>query len=471
MGRNPVRQYVSFLVAIVAISLQIMTIPGVVRAETQPQLRSYISNESEGILHLTNKIAKKELELLRLNTRFRIATTKVSKWKRWRTFLYNAGGSACSFSGITTIAAENWSTWQRPKTASRNTLKAGPTLLLIGHAIPMGGTIIEAGLDKINDIKRHRKGFSEKRTLKRVLELKSEIDGMLGERNKLIEASSSLTGIQKELAVAEGRVLKDIRDLALVEYAQFYVRARKRHISRDVAYLNAMAITGTGGFQGSLNGILSVANRRRSMAGPAGLGFLESGALIVLAPWIKKGTAKLTGKFAKKSILKKLGDMGDTTIDNLDADRTKLRDVVMKLPSQEEPRQLAKRVAIYVGESEVFRQQEAFNAAEAKKAAREWKERVLFNAAIGGPKMAWGTQLAYAGFRYYNGAPQRFSRIIANGSTCFVVGTSVWMLDTLQSRARGEIDLYTMGVQEATPIHKLQRRIKRLEELDEGLKI
>lgn len=103
---------------------------------------------------------------------------------------------------------------------------------------------------------------------------------------------------------AEGKVLRDVRDLALVEFASFYIRARKRAISRDASYINGSAIAATGGYQGSLNGMLSVINKRRMQAVPAGLGFLESGALIVLAPWINRGAAAITGKVAGKNIRK-----------------------------------------------------------------------------------------------------------------------------------------------------------------------
>ena len=86
--------------------------------------------------------------------------------------------------------------------------------------------------------------------------------------------------------------------------------------------------------------------------------------------------------------------------------------------------------------------------------------------------MAWGINLAYAGAAFPTGGGrslEQFRRIVANGSTTFVVGTSIWMLDTIQARSRGEIDLYTMGTQLATPIHKLNRRLDQLRKLNEKL--
>ena len=432
------------------------------------------SNEYDEINKLSNRILKKEVELLKLNTEFRINTTKQSKWKRWRAFGYNMAASAVSFSGITTVAWENWRTHHNFRKGNREAFITGPLLLLIGHSIVLGGIVVESGLDKMKEYKDWRKGISPGGMTKKVISLQNEIDALINEREKALQAFRHPSDRQKSFMTAEGKVLRDVRDLALVEFASFYIRARKRAISRDASYINGSAIAATGGYQGSLNGMLSVINKRRMQAVPAGLGFLESGALIVLAPWINRGAAAITGKVAGKNIRKKLGDLGDTTVKQLESDLKELKTVTARLPDPLKSKHMTHRIELYDDGQGVFEQQAVFDAAEKSKSKKEFWERVIYNSAIGGTKMAWGINLTYAGAAFPTGGGRKveqFRRIVANGSTTFVVGTSIWMFDTLQAQTRGEIDLYTMGVNQATPIHKLNRRLEMLKRLDEKLKI
>jgi len=448
-------------------------LPGT-EAEAPPVVLSgSVSADFEKSNHLANQIIRKELELLRLNTGFRILTTKQSKWKRWRTFAYNLGGAAVSFSGITTVNAENWRTWRKPARADRTVLRSGPILLLIGHCIGLSGAVIEATLDKLQEYRNYRNGLSPAAHTDKVIALKREIDDLYRQRENLLSTSNSLSADQMALASAESRVLKGIRDQGLIEYANFYVRARKRAVARDFEYLNTVGATTTGGFQGSLNGYMSVEKRDRKYAQAAGLGFLESGALIVLAPWMSKGTQMITGRVVNKRIKRKLGDIGETSLETLTADLDQLKKRRIYITQGERPSGVEKRLAAYDAARGVFDEQKLFNAGEKRKADKDWRERVFFNAIVGGTKMAWGTNLAYGGFRYAGKSvktnPRNFSKFVAIGSTPYVAGTATWMFDALQSRTRGEMDLYTMGTQQATPIHKLNRRLASIEKIEESL--
>lgn len=446
---------------------------GTASGEEPVVLSGTISADYEKSCHLADQILRKELELLRLNTGFRILTTKQGKWKRWRTFAYNMGGSAVSFSGITTICAENWRTWRKPARADRTVLRSGPILLLIGHCIGLSGAVIEGSLDKLEEYRNWRQGLSPAAHTEKVIKLKKDIDDLFNQREALLSASNSLSADQRTLASAESRVLKGIRDQGLIEYANFYIRARKRAVSRDFEYLNTIGITTTGGFQGSINGYMAVEKRDRKYAQAAGLGFLESGSLIVLAPWMSKGTQIVTGKIVGKNIKKKLGDLGDTSLEKLTSDLDDLKKKKIYTPRSDRSGDIEKRVVAYDAARGVFDQQKLFNAGEKKKGDAAWRERVFFNAIVGGTKMAWGTNLAYGGFRYAGKSvktnPRNFSKFVAIGSTNYVAGTGTWMFDALQSRARGEMDLFTMGVQQSTPIHKLNRRMASLEKIEEGL--
>lgn len=442
--------------------------------------------DMQSLITLTNEILEKEIELLQLNTDFRIATTESGWAKPWRVFSYNLLGSGAATAGITTIAAERWRTWRTPAAANRNTLKAGPTLLLISHSIIAAGVLAEATSDAIADCKQCKRGFDRKTTKKHAIELKDAIDEKLTQRDSLV---ANLAENDKALALAEGQVLRDLRDRALSEYCQFDVRAAKRKTARNVAYLNGFSAATTGGYLGSLCGLLAVANRNPRLAGPAGIGFTISGANIATGPILGRMTANVAGSLAKRRLNRDIGTFAPPEF--------KAHFDLLKKSSLQDDPNFNTRIAIYQDVDALLRRQAEMNAAEKKKADKEFIERCLFNAAIGGTKIGWGCQLANAGFGFHAGpapkAPtlpvkfggktvqvpvgkkplspsQLFSKRVAQGATTYIPGTSLWILDTVQSRTRGEMDLYTMGAQAALPHQKLNARMNELNMMQKKLK-
>lgn len=435
---------------------------------------------------LANQALQNEVEFLILNTRFRMATTDKSRLKPWRVFLYNLAGSGVATAGITTIAAERWRTWQRPATANRGALKAGPILLLTSHSIMTGSVIVEALLDAVNDCKQRKRGLDAKGTQKRAMELCAAIDRALAERDQLLSRTSSLPESERQMLAAEGVVLKDFRNMALAEYIQFHIRAKRRLGARNVSYLNQLSAATTGGYLGSLCGLLAVADRNPRLAGPAGIGFTISGANIVTGPIIGRIAGNFAAKRAKKRLDRECGKIGPVQFSE--------HITVLKSMLTAQDERLAARVSSYETADLVFKQQVQMNAAEKKKADKEFLERCAFNAAIGGTKMAWGIQLTNAGYGFKQPAPaprataraatrpssvpvkplktpaQLFAKRVAQGSTSYIPGTSLWILDTLQARLRGELDVYSLGSQSALPHQQLKNREAKLLELGDSVR-
>lgn len=274
--------------------------------DDMPALRGAQDQNPSQLDRLSNEILGYEIELLKLNTNFRMKSTDKNRIKPWRTFLYNLGGSAVATAGITTIAAERWRTWRKPATASRTALKSGPIMLLTSHSIITGGILLEATLDLLNDRRIKKSGFDPKSTKKRALELVRHIDAKLKEREALLSGLNTLSQEERALAREETPVLNDMRNAALAEYLNFHVRAKKRIASRNFAYLNGFSAATTGGYLGSLCGLLAVSCRKPRLAGPAGLGFTISGANIATGPELGRLVGNCAGSLDKRSLKKDL---------------------------------------------------------------------------------------------------------------------------------------------------------------------
>lgn len=442
---------------------------------------------------ISKSILLKEIELLKLNTRYRAESTRVSKWKPWRQAAYGLAANVVLDVGISHIAFARWKYWQRPNLATKPFLRKGPICLLIGHSILAGGVFIESGLDFINDRKTRRNGFDRKTCRQRVMTLRNDIDKLMADRDGAI-SQAGMTEPQRELYEAESKVLKDIRNCALDEYARLAARAAKWKTARNTA--NAMILTNaaTGGYIGSLGNLLAVMNRKPRLALPAGIGFITSGATIVLTAPATRFVSGFIGKREGKKERQALGGVATTAPADFDKSRAALAAIVNSGGGGVNE-DLRNRLEIYSMKNEALDSLSVLAKNEAKASDKEFVEKLIVGAATGGTKIAWGVNLAVAGSAWSNTAPrqvrnvpiringrifrvtprppktpaQMFSRRLAQGATCQVVGASLGALDVLQSRVRGEIRAHNAVKAGKAPGQILASRMKKLEEMEKKL--
>lgn len=442
---------------------------------------------------LTNKIVLKEIELLKLNTSYRIESTPQSKFKTWRQFFYNLFQYSVSNAGIDHVAYARWKTWQNPKSATKDFLLSGPIMLLVGHSIGVGGVLIEGSLDVIGDWKRKRKGFDAGTFRKKVLSGQHELDQLLSERDRLVE-TSYLSERAREVLRAEGAVLHDVRDCALSEFSRFRVRAAKWRAARDTGSVMSFAGATTGGYVGALMAIMAIANRKPKMIGPSGIGFATSGAFIVAAPVVTKLSSIAVAKLAARRTAKDIKGVRADCFQKLDEDRSKLNGLIASESMSElEASHAGERSAVYEAQSNVIGNVSTLAKGEARQANKEFVDKLIANTIIGGTKMAYGTMLMDAGFNFHvrpapkpvevpvkvGGATKKivvvpapystnstFARKIAIGATCFIPGTATGILDTIQTRAKGEIRNHRLARSGKAGLMILRKRLDSLDEME-----
>ena len=451
---------------------------------------------SADIGFLTRQVAKKEVELLRLNTNYRMQSTRVSKWKVWRTFFWNMGLFACTNAGIDHVAYARWKTWQRPATARKDFLISGPILLLTGHAIAVGGVLVESAFDLLDACKTRRRGFDSKAMQRRVAQLKLEIEKAIALRDAAIANHTELAEQDRQVLTAEGDVLRDVKDAALVEYSRFNIRASKWRAKRDTSNLMVFSQASTGGFIGSLFSLLAASNRKPKLAGTAGIGFTTSGACVVMIPLMTKLTAFLAGKDAAHRTAGILDGVNPKAPAAFDADREHLASLLASTSANGYVlKTLADRATVYQLENDVLDAQTAILAGESRQSNRDLMERTLVLGAIGGTKMGYGIQLCNAGFGFRKhpplpaitvplkfggvsrkvplpkpkGSNELFSKRVAQAATTFVPGPALGLVDTLQNRVRSELSAYELRRKGGSPGQALKQRLDSLDKMEEIL--
>src|SRR5579875_277439 len=447
---------------------------------------------------LTEKIVRKEIELLRLSTNYRIESTRESRLRPWRFWLYNEAHFAINNAGIITLAAARWKYWQRPQLLPTDLAKAGPTLLLIGHSVLAGGVVFESCLDVLRRYNLRRRGLDGKTATRRVRELRSEIDRLIASRDTAVSADQSMADGDRQVLAAEGAVLKDIRDAAVLEFSKFNIRASRWRYGKDTAQAVALSAASTGGFIGSLMSLEAAACHRPHLAGASGLGFTLSGALIVLLPIVTRLSMITGGKMAQRNLKRRLPDLNAGAAEALNADRQKLWALLARSAVDDRSvlGTVARRARIYDLQGEIFEKQAVAARAERREENRELIERTLINAAIGGTKMGYGIQLMNAGFGFHanpnlpavnvklnfgghtvaaalpkpKGGTNLFSKRVAQAATTFIPGTSIGMVDAAQARARGEWQIFRQHGGSQLAKRTLKERLNSLDKMEALLK-
>lgn len=441
---------------------------------------------------LSKQVILKEIELLKLNTRYRIESTRIGKWKPWRQFVYSLAANTLIEVGISHIAYARWKYWRRPTLATKAFLRKGPECLLIGHAIIVGGVLIETGFDMLAQYQQNKKGFDRKTCRNKALALKGEIEKLIQERDVSVQATPMSSG-QTEVLKVEGKVLNDVKECAVGEFSRLAVRERKIKTARDVANVMTFTQAATGGFVGSLGNLLAVVNRKPRLAVPAGVGFTTSGAFIVLTPPVAKILSIVAANREKKAEAAFFG-VNPKSMSDLDADRSALGNALANAGGGLESART--RLDIYTKQKEIMDKQLLAAKAEAQLNRREFIEKCVSNGIAGGTKISWGINLIVAGSDFSNTArkaaptlpvrlgnkvyrvpirttktpAQMFSRRVAQGATSNIPGPFVGALDAVQSRFRGETRAHKAKKNGTAPGQLLAARMKILEDMEAKLK-
>ncbi len=416
----------------------------------------------EDVHSLTRRILDLELEILRHNTFFRIETNDQSKFRSIRQFLYNLSASSVSLGSSTTIMSHRWST-DKP---NNDVLEAGAIGLVVGQAIIQAGIVTEKLVDLARERRAWKKGYSPKQVTVRVSELKDQLDELLARRVSTLSSLKNVSPGTLKILTDETRVLVQLRNLVLMEFARFYADQSKRRTSRNVSYINGLVATAAGGYGGSLIGLLGVTRQKPSYTVPAGIGFIASSAAVLVSPYVNRFFANRAKDRGMAEARAALGELSMGSMETLDTDLNALSMAVKTAKPGERPFHIQERLSVYSSEFEILRQQLLRESSGMSEGKRLFRRRVLANGVIAGSKMAWGVMLITAGAGLSNNGVA-FNKRVAEAATVYTVGQGAWVADSLSSGTTPKSLKFTVGGQISFELEKLEKRYERLKELEE----
>lgn len=441
-------------------------------AAENAQKNDVASSQLAAIEKVSNEILKTEIQVMKLSASFHAAWLKPNRWKSWRVFAYKIADSGLTNAGMTTIAASRFEYADDPSRAPRSYLKAGHIINLTGASILVGGTLTETLLDRINECKIARKKHDPKSALAEFIRLRKGLDDLLVERSRLAQNAQTLSQYQKDIIDADGLVLQDLRELVSNEFNHAYCEVARFRGVRDASNATALFSGAAAGYMGSLQSLLSVANRHPHQTGVAGLGFITAGSSVAATPLI----VKFSGHAARSGAAKKLQKHGigfpDAPKDQFDVHRDRFEQLVSAAPPGETAilTALNARSTIYRLHNEIIDARDQDRLDLKRRSNRDLLERLFFSSIIGGTNIARGTQLVVAGF-HYGDAPKETFKLVASASTAFIAGSAVWTADNIQTKVREELLERKVKAGKLSVHGKLLRDLQDLQQMEDQISV
>ncbi len=387
----------------------------------------------------------KELDLLSLNTDleqvYKEEKRSAGKGQAAAALACHTVGEA----GTATITAARWHYFRQPSAASKGIFSAGPITLIVSHSLTTANAAaaIATGLHRRQ--KRCRTRQDAKSFLKRAQILKVEIDENIANlEDKLKQAN--LSPSERETFATECNLLKSIEVETLQEFIRISAR-QSATFAQHMTYQGLTVLAGaSGGYGGALPSLVAVQMHRPTMAIPAGIGFVVSGALGGSAPVLSQAAALAASartKAKSRAALAMKEDQGDkpetAVTANTGQHLTHLERLVSGIDSLSVKRNLQQDLEIFMAQESMLENFRQAQRQEADLARKELWRKSITASLMGGLKATGGIMMINAGASYQKYPPkeqklansQIFNRRIAEAGTVFTVGPALGITDSL----------------------------------------
>lgn len=433
-------------------------------------LAATITDDIGGI---TDNLIIKEIELLKLNMRLKLNSAPHSPWAARRWACTGITNNTLTSIGALKTAAGRFKYFNSPKKAPNDLFVDAAMCRLIANAISVGGATIELAADGISVWKEHKTGTDLGTTRRYADSLVAEIDELLGRREAAVSQIAT-DSPAKLILVNQGKVLRDMRDMACNEFARFYSEAKANRVTRDLNYAISWLSnfeSGAGSFYGSVRApqLHRVNSRVRTrMGGAAGITDIISGSLNIVAPLVSRGGGALVRVVSRNGMAAKL-DLHQ--LDNLDAieqHEQQLAESLTQQPSLDVHAELLRSKA-FDTQTDILQQHEQMRHAEDRAARHRLIENMVNSGVSGGTKIANGVGAAVGAFQYTKQARPRFGW---SGGTAIAygVGNAFSGAETLRNQLWNEIHAESSKKKGTSTKQVLQQQLAELETVQSDIR-
>lgn len=429
---------------------------------------------------LTRQILLKIVELERYNLHYKQEVAKQGRWKGWRYSGIQEVNGALNLAGGILGTAERGShlrkSGKHAAGAIHTSVQQNANLLgLIGSCIGAAGALDELAINEYHELQTRHHGYGPGQARAHVTGLRDQIDHMLAERAALIQVERSATTLQghANVADAEGKVLKDMRDQGLLEFQRFHVAARRLLAFQNAQYGFDFAkyTTNAIGFEFAF---LALHKHDRRWNKQAGIQFEVSGALFIFGPILSRMIGKAVAEGHKRYLHGTLLQAEQAKCDDLVHDKAALDAMCTAAQTPEDAAPALGRASIYGDQSKVFQDELAASTKERDKAKLTATQNIGSGFFVGGCKVTSGVFFNIVGYNNHYNTSSAYSGRVTNDNlfVASVVGlpaTTYSMLDTLRIQITGEINRHKQIAAGTHPSQLINARLAQLDDIERRL--
>lgn len=440
-------------------------------------------------------ILKILVSMQRLNTVFRMASTKQPYWRQARQTTYVETNSGCTLLGtidamrlhyanihapITTymvskIFESNGSvlTTVTAKTAAARKIRPALSQSIqepqvVGNCVNLCGDVFELGVNAVRWRQLRASGLDSSSYRKRVIALRIELERAF-ERRDILQRELPEGSPEALLSLQEARLQEDLRDLLLHEYSQYHSSSTKLHWFQNAAYMLDFAKTATG----ATGGIISIEGnhlRLSRWSGGAAVFTTISGTLALMIPFAGRVAGNWASTVDRHIVSRDYGKILTASTQDIATDQANLASSMKQLaPEAPANRNLFSRAYGYNELAENMRDHEVNLRRLVKRAKSATVENFIYGGIVGSTKVSLGVCGILAGYRYYN-RPWLASRLTAAGNTAYTAATGFSFLENIRVVGTQHYTNNRMKEQQLLPSQLYAQRLGRLDNVDSKLK-
>jgi hypothetical protein len=433
---------------------------------TEPAAQAEIAADndvqfSQQYAALTKKVILAGVELERFSLKYRLASTKQPKFRRLRFALAQEAGAAGLLAFEVTGVKQFNEGRNHPLQVNLSALHGALATALVGSVIAGSGASLELASNGALAYKNKRLGFDPRTANRFVVAKVKVLDELLNERDALVAAHTDSPAYDR--AVAEGKMLRQIRNASLAEYATFHSDVKGYATFTNLFFLlnaltNSLAATGLG--------VAYKAVETPKYNGPANIIFIATGALVIGVPIVSAAAGTYMRKHAYQSFSKQVGETPHFEMKEFSAAREHLEvlaaagkgTLIPGLPA-------VARLGYYANSEERFKKQIIDETVVARHLEHVALESTLLGPLIGGTLMAQGI-FGTTGYYKFTFRPRRqlnysFRGAVVGtpGAALSVGGTAAWYLAGLAYE-------YRLKKEHRLPSQIIDERLKHLDEVE-----
>ncbi len=430
------------------------------RSKASTGSRDVISDMEDGqsVINVDKEIEKELLEFARFNIAYFKTTSGVLSKRVYGYAFAREAGTAVAFAGTLTELSERARVLNDVGKFSKSARRHALICSSIGNAISAESSTLELGQNLWAVFYARRKNCSSTQAVSNVAQRVERIDKLLDKREQILARQTDPS--VRELGVIEGKLLQRVKQQLLYEFRKWNVSSREQAAKENFFYtLDAMQ-----NYLGMGSNLLSL----RSFHSPgksaaAAITLLIANSAATLNPLLSNLTAYMVRVHERHLLFKKFN------VERPLAERTLSVAELEKVEKNEHNSKMLEEALFICKSSEKMDQNIDFEVSEIARLRQIAQQQAIAGPLIGLTSVARAilTTVSYYG---YGRDRVTSNKLLFAGRISQATGQAYALWDTPYTLYKGYRRRKILAAEGRLPSQVLERRLKRLDDIEERLK-